>query len=278
MKVSELARLAGVAPSAVRWYEEIGALPPAVRTPNGYRSYDERDLARLRLVVSLRRLGLEPARAGHVARLCLERGTISDDLAPLLASQHLKIARQRADLDQLEAELDDLEATILAADRARRSGADATSGRPIRVLFVCTGNSGRSQIAEALVGHLGGSEFEAVSAGTDPRPVSRYAVQALADLGIDWRGAASKSIDRYLGQAFDYRITVCDRARETCPTLPDAENALHWGIDDPAEVGESDEAMRAAYARTRDDLRARLGPFVEIARLVHARNRPLTFK
>ena len=92
MKVSELAERAGIAPSAVRWYESVGILPPAARRPNGYREYAEDDLARLRLVVSLRRLGLGPEDAGRMARLCLERGEIDRDLVPLIAEQRAAIA------------------------------------------------------------------------------------------------------------------------------------------------------------------------------------------
>ena len=87
MKIAELATRAGVAPSAVRWYEQEGVLPAPARRPNGYREYDEVDLARLRLVLSLRRLGLAPEDAGRLARLCLERGAVDLDLAPLVAEQ-----------------------------------------------------------------------------------------------------------------------------------------------------------------------------------------------
>lgn len=115
MKVSELAERAGVAPSAIRWYESTGILPPASRQSNGYRDYSEVDLARLRLVVSLRRLGLGPKDAGRMARLCLEHGQVDGDLGPLIADQRVVIARQRDDLDRLDAELTRLEATIAAA-------------------------------------------------------------------------------------------------------------------------------------------------------------------
>jgi len=103
MRISELARRAGVTPSAVRWYEQEGVLPAPDREDNGYRDYAEADLARLRLVVSLRRLGLGPEDAGRLARLCLERGAVDLDLAPLIASQREAITRQRDDLDRLGA-------------------------------------------------------------------------------------------------------------------------------------------------------------------------------
>lgn len=262
MRVSEIARLAGIAPSAVRWYESVGILPPAARRANGYRAYDEADLARLRLVVALRRLGLGPEDAGRLARLCLERGDIDADLAPVLAGQRAAIARQREDLDRLEGELLDLELTIAAAGRASRR---ENSMSPIRVLFVCTHNSARSQIAEALLERYGGDDFEVHSAGTEATRVNPYAVRVLAEQGIDWSTARSKVITEFLDQRFDYVITVCDRARETCPVFPGSENTLHWGLDDPSEVEGSDDERLAAFRRTEMEVTARLRPFIEVA-------------
>ena len=278
MKVSELARRVGIATSAVRWYEEVGVLPPAERRDNGYRDYQDEDVARLRLVVSLRRLGLGPEDAGRLARLCLERGAIDRDLLPLLVAQRDAISRQRADLDRLEGELLDLEATVAAAGRVRgQQGRTSMDAAPIRVLFVCTGNSARSQIAEALLRQFGRAEFEVHSAGTHPRAVNPFAIEVLAESGIDWRHAESKSIDRFLDQQFDYVITVCDRARETCPVFPGSENTLHWGLDDPAEVEGTDDEKRAAFAQTRQELSLRLRPFVEIARRSAGRGRHASF-
>ncbi len=266
MKVSELATRAGVAPSAVRWYESVGILPPAIRQPNGYREYADLDLARLRLVVSLRRLGLGPEDAGRMARLCLERGEVDRDLAPLIADQRAVIARQRDDLDRLDGELIDLEATIAAAGRARRRRKERpVSEAPIRVLFVCTGNSARSQIAEAVLGRLGGSDFEVFSAGTEPKGVNPYSVRVLAAAGIDWSRARSKSVDEFLGQPFDYVITVCDRARQSCPVFPGSHDTLHWGLEDPAEVAGDDAERLAAFQKTYLELHQRIRPFVEVA-------------
>ncbi len=274
VKVSEVARRAGIAASAVRWYESVGILPPASRHGNGYREYAEDDLARLRLVVSLRRLGLGPEDAGRVARLCLEHGEVDRDLAPLIAAQRQAIARQRDDLDRLDGELVDLELTIAAAGRARGSRREPDmSDTPIRVLFVCTGNSARSQIAEATLGRIGGPDFEVHSAGTEPKGVNPYTVRVLEDAGIDWSGARSKSVDEFAGQAFDYVITVCDRARQTCPVFPGSYNALHWGLEDPAEVEGSDAEKLAAFKRTYVELHQRLRPFVEVALRAAGRGR-----
>ncbi len=262
MRIAELSRRVGIAPSAVRWYEQIGILPPPDRRANGYRAYGEADVARLRLVLALRRLGVAPVDAGRLAQLCLERGSVDLDLAPLLAEQRAAIATRRAELERLEGELLDLELTIAAADRARRRPHMAD---PIRVLFVCTHNSARSQIAEALLEHYGGPDFEVASAGTEATVVNPFAVRVLADLGIDWSAAESKTIDRFLSDRFDYVITVCDRAKATCPVFPGSANTLHWGLDDPSEVDGSDAEKLAAFQRTEVEVAARLRPFIEVA-------------
>jgi arsenate reductase (thioredoxin) len=269
VKIAELADRAGIAPSAVRWYEQAGVLPGPARSANGYRDYAEIDLARLRLVVSLRRLGLSPEDAGRMARLCLERGDVDLDLAPILASQREAIVRQRQDLDRLENELLDLELTIAAAGRARRT---TPVPDPIRVLFICTHNSARSQIAEALLGHYGGADFLVRSAGTEATRVNPFAVQVLAEVGIDWSSARSKVLTEYLDEPWDYVITVCDRARQSCPVFPGQMNSLHWGLDDPSEVEGTDQEKLEAFRRTRMEVATRLRPFIEIA--LRAAGRP----
>lgn len=271
MRIAELAERAGVAPSTVRWYEQAGVLPHPLRAPNGYRDYGTDDLARLRLVVSLRRLGLDPEDAGRLARLCLEKGEIDRDLMPLLAEQRHAIARQRSDLDRLEGEILDLESTITAAGRAAREDRPMTDA-PIRVLFVCTHNSARSQIAEALLSRYGGSDFQAFSAGTEVTRVNPYALRVLEEQGIDWSGSRSKSITEFLDQQFDYVITVCDRARATCPVFPGSTNTMHWGLDDPSDVEGTDEEKLAAFRRTESGVSARLRPFIEVA--LRAAGRP----
>ena len=266
MRVSELAERAGVAPSAVRWYESAGILPPAARRANGYREYAEDDLARLRLVVSLRRLGLGPEEAGRMATICLERGDVDRDLGPLISRQRAAIARQRDDLSRLDDELIDLEATIAAAGHVRGTRKERPMPQaPIRVLFVCTGNSARSQIAEAVLARMGGAEFEVSSAGTEPRGVDPDTVRVLGDAGIDWSHARSKSVDEFARKSFDYVITVCDRARTTCPVFPGTHNTLHWGLEDPADTRGDDPARVAAFRQTYLDLSERIRPFIEVA-------------
>lgn len=272
MRIAELASRVGIAPSAVRWYEQEGVLPAPDRGENGYRSYTEADVARLRLVVSLRRLGLGPRDAGRLAGRCLERGDPDLDLASLLADQRAAIERRRADLLRLEAEFIDLELTLAAASRARRTEPMAPAS-PIRVLFLCTHNSARSQLAEALLTRYGGDAFFVRSAGTEETRVNPYATRVLDELGIDWSGARSKVLAEFVGEPWDYVITVCDRARQTCPVFPGATNSLHWGLDDPSEVQGTDEERLAAFRRTAQEVSVRLRPFIEVA--LRAAGRPI---
>ncbi len=137
---------------------------------------------------------------------------------------------------------------------------------PIRVLFVCTGNSARSQLAEALTRDIGGADFEVFSAGTEPKGVNPYTVRVLAEIGIDWSDARSKSVSEYLGRPFDYVVTVCDRARQVCPVFPGPHNTLHWGLEDPAEAEGTDDEKLDAFRRTRMEVAMRVRPFVELAR------------
>jgi arsenate reductase len=138
--------------------------------------------------------------------------------------------------------------------------------QPIRVLFICTGNSARSQIAQALLQQAGGDDFEVESAGTEPKGVNPYTVRVLAESGIDWSKAPSKQLAPFIDQPWDYVITVCDRARQACPVFPGRPDTLHWGLEDPAEVQGTDEEKLAAFRRTRVEVATRLRPFINLAR------------
>ena len=107
-----------------------------------------------------------------------------------------------------------------------------------RVLFVCTGNSARSQMAEGLLRHEAGDRFEVFSAGTHPTQVRPEAIVVMREIGIDISPHRSKSVDEFAGQAFDYVITVCDNANETCPVFPGRARRLHWPFEDPAAACE----------------------------------------
>jgi protein-tyrosine-phosphatase len=133
-----------------------------------------------------------------------------------------------------------------------------------RVLFLCTGNSARSQIAEGLLRSIGGPDFEAHSAGTRPRPdVHPAAVRAMADAGVDIGSQRPKDSSAFERQRFDFVVTVCDRAREACPVLPGAET-VHWSFPDPAEAPESEQA--SAFRDTVFGIRRRIELFVTVQR------------
>jgi thioredoxin type arsenate reductase len=141
----------------------------------------------------------------------------------------------------------------------------AETVRPIRVIFVCTGNSARSQMAEALLRQDGGDRFEVVSAGVSPRGVHPLTIDALARVGIDITGARSKAVGEFLGQSFDYVITVCDKARATCPVFPGGSETLHWGVQDPVEVEGTDAERRAAFDAALRELAVRIHTFLPLA-------------
>ena len=134
---------------------------------------------------------------------------------------------------------------------------------PKRVLILCTGNSARSQMAEGLLRHAGGMRFEVFSAGTEPSRVNPLAIEAMREIDIDISNHRSKSVDEFLGEEFDYVITVCDRANENCPVFPGRTKRIHWSFDDPAKA-EGDESERlAVFRRVRDEIEGRLREFVE---------------
>jgi arsenate reductase len=136
---------------------------------------------------------------------------------------------------------------------------------PVRVLFLCTGNSARSQIAQALLERFGGGDFDVESAGTTPKGVHPYTIRVLSEIGIDWSAARSKSVTEFLDRSFDYVITVCDRARQSCPIFPGRYESVHWDLEDPAEIEGAEEEKLAAFRQTRLELTERLRPFVETA-------------
>ncbi len=127
-----------------------------------------------------------------------------------------------------------------------------------RVLFICTHNSARSQMAEGLLRALGNGQFEVFSAGTEATFVRPLAIQVMAEIGIDISQQQSKTLDRYLDQPFDEVITVCDTAAETCPIFPGATHRHHWSFEDPSKATGSEEEQLAVYRRVRDEIRTRI--------------------
>ena len=131
-----------------------------------------------------------------------------------------------------------------------------------RVLILCTGNSARSQMAEGLLRHLAGDHFEVASAGVEPTNVKPEAIEVMREAGIDISGHRSKSVDEFLGNPFDYVITVCDNANQQCPMFPGKAQRIHWSIEDPAAL-EGDKAARlAGFRKARDEIRKQLESFV----------------
>jgi arsenate reductase (thioredoxin) len=127
-----------------------------------------------------------------------------------------------------------------------------------RVLFLCTHNSARSQMAESLLRHLAGDRFEAMSAGTEATHVRPLAIRAMEEVGIDISHQESKILDRYLHEPFDDVITVCDDANETCPFFPGAKSRLHWSFEDPSKATGSEEERLEVFRRVRDGIRDRV--------------------
>ena len=144
------------------------------------------------------------------------------------------------------------------------------SREALRVLFVCTGNSARSIMAESLLRKHGGSDFEVFSAGTDPRGVNPLTVRVLEEAGLPTKHLSSKSVQEFIGQKFDYVITVCDQARQVCPVFPGSHESLHWGYEDPAEATGTDDERMAVFRNVFTQIGLRVNEFAVIARRVDA--------
>jgi len=130
------------------------------------------------------------------------------------------------------------------------------------VLFLCTHNSARSQMAEGFLRALAGDRFEVASAGTEARGVNPLAARVMAEAGVDLAGHTSKTLDRFVGEPWDYVVTVCDSANEACPVFPGAAQRLHWSFDDPSAAGGAEAERLAVFRRIRDEIRARIGAWL----------------
>jgi arsenate reductase len=133
----------------------------------------------------------------------------------------------------------------------------------VRVLFVCTGNSARSQMAEGWLRHLSAGRVEAASAGTEPRGLHPLAVRVMAERGVDISRQRSKHLSEVQGSRFDWVVTVCDRARQSCPVFPGART-VHWDLPDPAEARGSEEEVAEAFRRVRDELARRVAELLAL--------------
>ncbi len=148
----------------------------------------------------------------------------------------------------------------LRVDRAGPPDWTEWRGARPRVLFLCTGNSARSQIAEALASHLSGGVVDAHSAGSRPKPLHPESVAVLAERGIDISGRASKHLREFRAETFDYVVSLCDRVREVCPEFPGHPNVIHWSVPDPSLAGED---TYPAFTRTRAEIETRVRQLLE---------------
>ncbi len=134
-----------------------------------------------------------------------------------------------------------------------------------KVLFLCTGNSCRSQMAEGFLRTYGGGRYEAHSAGTRPSTLNPLAVEVMREIGIDISRQRSKNATEYLGTHFPMIVTVCDNAREHCPIFPGPAVRQHWPFEDPADATGSPEERLAVFRKVRDEIRARIQDFIKTA-------------
>lgn len=136
--------------------------------------------------------------------------------------------------------------------------------KKIKVIFVCTGNSCRSQMAEGLLRHLDNDRFEVLSAGTHPSRVHPMSIRVMKEIGIDVSTHTSDPLDKYFGYGINYVITLCDNAREFCPTFPGNAKKIHWRIDDPFRSWDNDHKIIGQYRQTRDEIQERIEQFIEL--------------
>ena len=160
---------------------------------------------------------------------------------------------------------------LAGAGAALHPGLTSTVGSPprparARVLFLCTGNSTRSQMAEALAEQLSDGGVRAASAGSHPKPLHPNAVRVMRERGIDLTGRRSKHLSDFTGRRFEYVISLCDRVREVCPEFPGTPQAIHWSVRDPAREPGTDDETLPAFERTADELAERIGYLLEVIR------------
>jgi len=134
--------------------------------------------------------------------------------------------------------------------------------RKLRVMFVCTGNRARSQMAEGFLRHFAGDRFEVYSAGTVPKGLSPITVEVMREVGIDVSAHRSKSVEEFVGEDFDYVITVSDVARAACPRFDRSRRQLHWSVTDPADLEASGVVSMEAFRAAREELRSRIEEFI----------------
>jgi len=132
-----------------------------------------------------------------------------------------------------------------------------------RVLFLCTGNSCRSQMAEGFLRNMAGDRFEVFSAGVKPTQINSLAIKVMAEIGVDISKHKSKSAMEFIGQQFDYVITVCDNANQTCPIFPGKYEKVHWDLKDPAEVQGSEAERMVVFREIRNEIRQKIEEWIK---------------
>lgn len=133
-----------------------------------------------------------------------------------------------------------------------------------RILFLCTGNSCRSQMAEGFLRYMGGDRFEVFSAGVKPTIVNPLAIKVMAEAGINISSYRSKSVMEFIGQQFDYVITVCDNAKQSCPAFPGKYEKIHWVLEDPAEIVGSEEERLVVFRKIREQIQKNVSEFLTV--------------
>jgi protein-tyrosine-phosphatase/DNA-binding transcriptional ArsR family regulator len=220
----------------------------------------------------LRELSDSDRRVGELCRrLALPQNLVSYHLGRLRAERIVSRRRSAADgrdsyylleLNRCGEMLARAGSALHPGLRLAPSGSDwrrpATRRSRARVLFLCTGNSARSQIAEALTERLSGGGVQASSAGSHPKPLHPNAVRVLRARGIDIAGRRSKHLDEFADVRFDYVVSLCDRVREVCPDFPGRPDLIHWSIPDPAREGDSDSETYPAFERTANEVASRV--------------------
>ncbi len=210
-------------------------------------------------------LGRSDRRVGELVQLVGKpQNLVSYHLAELRQAGIVRARRSSADGRDVyySADLFRCRDLIDAAGHSLHPGLSLASTQPAgaprrarpRVLFLCTGNSARSQIAEAVTAHRSAGTVEARSAGSHPKPLHPNAVRVMAERGIDISGRPTKSLTRFTRSRFDRVITLCDKVREICPEFPGSPIAAHWSIADPAAAGDSDEMTYPAFEHVADEI------------------------
>ena len=212
---------------------KVRELAALIRERQGLVSYHLGRLRSARLV-SMRRSSAD----GRDAYYALDLSRFGDLLTATAESLHPGLQFQRA--------------TLLPASEARAGDS------PVRVLFLCTGNSARSQMAEALIERVGGGQIVAFSAGSEPKRLHPNAVRAMEERGIDISNRRTKSLDEFRNQHFDIVVTLCDRLRERCPEFPGGTRVVHWSLPDPSDLAGSDEETYPAFTDIAADLATRI--------------------